>query len=432
MASARSGVAKSAFPTRCIYCFVAILMGVASSAGLADLNDAPDGVLAAEVAKLEPSGWRLIWKEDPAHQATISWDTAEKGARHQLHYRLVHEDATAVQACQGNGIYGATNASEEGAAAKAGNGWYHHARLTDLQPDSIYEVQMESDDQRSQWFHFRTAPERDRGFTLLCGGDSRSDPAKRREINHLMQGLLDDSVQSGNEESEILAFLHGGDFIASGNEFQQWNQWARDHQLTTTELGRLLPIVPTRGNHDGGPLFAQMFDFDVDHGNYYATDLGPRLSIVTLNTEYSIAGSQKDWLETTLAKARPGHRWLIAQYHRPAFPAVKWPSGALLHWVPLFDRYAVDLVAESDGHVMKRTVPIRDGEKATEGTVYVGEGGLGVDQRSPKSKRWYLRPPGYAGQGHHVVSLTFAADSMTVRFISETGQIVDEYVVNKS
>ena len=52
--------------------------------------------------------------------------------------------------------------------------------------------------------------------------------------------------------------------------------------------------------------------------------------------------------ETVWFKAgRPAHRWLAVQYHRPAFPAVKSPSGALQFWVPLFDRFNVDLVYEA-------------------------------------------------------------------------------------
>ena len=72
----------------------------------------------------------------------------------------------------------------------------------------------------------------------------------------------------------------------------------------------------------------------------------------------------------------------------------------------------MDLVVESDGHVIKRTVPIRNEKKDPTGIVYVGEGGLGVPQRSPKTDRWYLQKPGMAGADHHVMRITFAKKSM--------------------
>jgi len=48
-----------------------------------------------------------------------------------------------------------------------------------------------------------------------------------------------------------------------------------------------------------------------------------------------------------IAQSRPKHRWLIAQYPRPAYPAVKSPSRALQSWIPLFEKFNVDLVCEA-------------------------------------------------------------------------------------
>ena len=83
----------------------------------------------------------------------------------------------------------------------------------------------------------------------------------------------------------------------------------------------------------------------------------PRLRLV-LDTNVSIGGDQRTWLEQRLQEAQAG-RWIIPHYHEPAYPAVKTPSAAREFWVPLFEQYGADLACESDGHILKRTVPLR-------------------------------------------------------------------------
>ena len=144
-----------------------------------------------------------------------------------------------------------------------------------------------------------------------------------------------------------------------------------------------------------------------------------------MNSEISTAGDQARWLHQELAEARPDHRWLLVQYHRPVFPAVKSPGAGLLSWVPLFERYHVDLVCESDGHVVKRTVPIRDRKPDPSGVVYIGEGGLGVPQRTPKKERWFLQEPGMADAAHHVFVITAGADVMKIRCETLTRGVID-------
>lgn len=94
-------------------------------------------------------------------------------------------------------------------------------------------------------------------------------------------------------------------------------------------------------------------------------------------------------------------------------------------FVPLFEKYNVDLALESDGHCIKRTVPIRNGKQNPTGVVYVGEGGLGVGQRRPKQDHWYLKD-GYTGRGHHVMQLSFSNDALTVETIMLEGNTVDK------
>jgi hypothetical protein len=370
-------------------------------------------------AKLEgtnPAQWRLIWHDDPTTSAILSWNTAAAGQVHRVHLRAEGaEEPTIVDAAR-NDRY----------SAQSPELYYHHARLTKLTPATKYHVEIESDGHRSPAMFFVTAPVEDVPISVVFGADSRSGLKERRQVNAMLAQLVADSYQPG--KTPILAFAHGGDFILAGSRLDQWSQWMSDHELTVGADGRLLPIIPTRGNHDVGKLFNQVFDFPQGDTNYYPIDLGPQVRLLTLNTETSIAGNQVAWLDKQLAASRPKYRWLFAQYHRPAFPAVKNPWTNLTHWVPLFERYNVDLVCEGDGHNIKRTPPIRNQRIDPTGVVYIGEGGLGVGQRTPKEGRWYLEgPQAKTGVGHHVQVLTFDREQLTYRVVMLDGEVFDEH-----
>lgn len=104
-------------------------------------------------------------------------------------------------------------------------------------------------------------------------------------------------------------------------------------------------------------------------------------------------------------------------------------TPALPSWVPLFEKFDVDLVCEAVGRNIKRTVPIRNGRKDETGVVYIGEGGLGVRQRTPKEDRWYLKKPGMADRGHHVQLLTFTPDKLQYRCVLLGGKVLDRHVL---
>ncbi len=362
----------------------------------------------------KPAQWRLVWTTDPATSAKLIWNTAKPGTSHTVVINKEGEDPETLKA-QVNGEYDNNRV------------YFHCAQLSKLSPNTKYQVQMVSDGEKSPSFFFYTAPAEDRPFSILFGGDSRSSSSTRRAVNKLMASMVAESAADESPATDILALAHGGDYIVSGRSFSQWLQWMKDHELTVSDKGQLLPIIPARGNHDGGPLYDQVFGFPKDDLNYFTTTIADQLTLITLNSEISAGGDQAKWLEAQLSASRPKTRWLLAQYHRPAFPAVKSPGRALQYWVPLFEKYNVDMVCEADGHVIKRTLPIRNNEHDKTGVVYIGEGGLGVGQRSPKSDRWYLKSPGMSGRGHHVQLLTFSEKTLDYQCVLLEGRIADRY-----
>lgn len=364
-----------------------------------------------------PAQWRVVWTEDPATTALVAWNTADEGSTHHVQIGVRGQEERRRVTCQRSGRYSGDPVL-----------FFHHVTIDNLEPETEYELVMISDGNESPVMYFKTAPSDGRPLSILFGGDSRSGRSSRRQMNSRMAEMVANGTANENEAEEIFALAHGGDYVVSGRSLQQWSDWMSDYEVTVAADGRMLPIIPARGNHDAGPIFNQFFGFEEEEtDSYFAIDIGPSLRFITLNTEISIAGDQQTWLDTELQESRPTHTWVLAQYHRPAYPAIKRPSGALNSWVPLFEQYNVDLVCEADGHCIKRTLPIRDGRPDETGVVYVGEGGLGVEQRSPDAERWYLQAPGMVSRGHHVQWLTFSSNELRYRCVRLGGEIADTY-----
>ncbi|MDC0254216.1 metallophosphoesterase [Bacteriovoracales bacterium] len=347
---------------------------------------------------------RVIWHKSPDKEAIVTW-SGKKLSRNQTFQLSSKENGKIVSrtiTTRHKKVFGTRH-------------WFHYVKLQNLKPLSKYSFSISTNGVKSQSYYFVTAPPKGKNFKLLFGGDSRSDRKKRMEINQSLANYIE-------KNPSVLALVHGGDFISNGLSWKQWQAWLEDYQLTITKDNRVLPLIVTRGNHEiGSKLFNKIFFWPGNQifGNFYVTKFS-NLSLITLNTNISHAGIQKRWLKKTLQEESKTQKWLIANYHRPAFPAVKKPGRSRKHWVPLFEKYQLDLAFESDGHTLKKTVPIYQGKRNDKlGVTYIGEGGLGVPQRVPKQKnKWYFKSPGYAKSAYHFIALEVGSDKMEVKVIS--------------
>ncbi|QDU83795.1 Calcineurin-like phosphoesterase [Planctomycetes bacterium Pla163] len=369
----------------------------------------------------QPAHWRVVWHTDPRTAASVSWSTRDAGTVHRVHLRALPADErltgpatdpTSYASVHDAAVSGPFTPSAGDGESDGPLGSYHHVRLTELVPGTRYAFLIESDGQFSPPLEFRTAPASGADLAFVYGGDSRTGWRDRCRVNLMIAELA-------TRHPDLLCFVHGGDFVERGSASAQWLRWLSHHELTTTADGRVLPIVPARGNHDWGPGYAEVFDSPgrtgtESGGAWFRTDLGAGVCVLNLDTNVPALGDQLEWLESELPLARRDARWLLLNYHRPLFPAVKSPAAMAPYWAPLFERNDVDLVFESDGHCIKRTLPIRDGAVDPTGVTYVGEGGLGVPQRKPNPSHWYFADGAFTGRGHHVTLVTASAESLHV------------------
>lgn len=394
-----------------------------------------------------PRHLRIVWTEDPAHHAIVSWTTLAPASSGVIHYDTEsrRDSETPYRFSAPVERSGEVTLLKMDRTEGVPPGWYHHGQISDLPADSKIFLRVESDGVFSEEFYFITAHSGDKPYKLLSGGDSRLGGEKPRYAGRTphveRQGMNRRMAQLLEENPDILALVHGADWGTTA-EWRHLYWWFEDHEILQTTDKRLLPLIVSRGNHDEAVGFQENFWLaDItdafSFGYYYTTLLGD-LALITLNTEISVAGDQREWLEEELVRLTneldPEPRWLLAQYHRPAYPVAKPYDRHHFRrvreaWTPLFDQFDLDLVLESDGHVLKRTVPIRNFQPAEDGVVYIGEGGLGVPQRVPIENLWYVAAPGMAASAHHVWMLSISPQSLTMEAVGIDGKILDRHTI---
>jgi 3',5'-cyclic AMP phosphodiesterase CpdA len=330
----------------------------------------------------------------------------------------------------------------------------YHAKLDQLKPDTGYLYGAIHDGAEPMFGTFRTAPRGRARFTFTSFGDQATPTAARHftppegvKIGNAPTVFVNDNLGSpasadtvaGVERVQPLFHLLNGDLcyanIAEDRVRTWWDFWENN-----SRSARKRPWMPCAGNHENelgnGPIGYKAYQTyfslpaaagqtDVTGGLWYAFTVGAMLVISLANDDiiyqdggnsyvrgYS-QGAQKTWLEKELAAARDDRNidWIIVCMHQVAISTVDKFNGADLgireEWVPLFDKYGVDLVVCGHEHHYERSHPIRGREEnqpltpvpaatatdvidTTKGTVHMVVGGGGT---SFPSNTLFFDPP---------------------------------------
>ncbi len=337
-------------------------------------------LLVVVVSHSATDKYRCMWREDPATSMVIGWNQIS-GTQPTLYYDVVDHGTNTD----------AYRYSQHPDRIINSRGMRNHfVRLRHLEPGTVYYFVIKDSDGCSRQMSFRTIPDHPfERLSIIAGGDSRNYRDARRKANQLVGKLRPHLV------------LFGGD-MTGGDNAKQWQAWFDDWQETITADGRLCPIVVARGNHEySNKTIVDLFDVAESDGYYALSFADNLLRVYTLNSLIPAGGQQKKWLEKDLQQSQD-YIWKMAQYHfaiRPHTARKTERNGQLRHWGKLFHEHQVNLVVESDAHVVKWTYPIRPSKASGSdegfirddetGTVYVGEGCWGAPlRRNNDDKRW--------------------------------------------
>ncbi len=349
-----------------------------------------------------PEQIHLTWGADPTSSVTVSWASPGQATGARV---LLSRDGgfgrtvRAIQRTYTDGINGETV-------------WTYHAQITGLAPDTEYSYTATADnDGSSPPFSaaLRTAPAGRAPFRFTSFGDLATPNTQWvlsygqsayavaavesfRPLFHLLNGDLCYADLNPATQPEVWQDFGNNNQSSAANRI--WMPCPGNHEVEfdngpqgfTSYLTRyLLPDngVPWfRGRwysfRVGAVLFISLDADDVvfqDAGAFVAgpTALTPVASTgnppIEPGTSFYIhgysGGAQTAWLERTLAAARSDSSvdWIIAQMHQIACSSSVTGNGSDLgireQWLPLFDRYQVDLVLNGHDHDYERSFPCR-------------------------------------------------------------------------
>jgi hypothetical protein len=295
----------------------------------------------------------------------------------------------------------------------------HEVRLCGtLEPNTTYTYRVGGEGAWSPAYEFSTpgAPGTFESFRVAMAGDSR--------------GAYDTWEASlvAMEAHDPDFYLFSGDMVQLGINQAEWDAWFD----ASGELFASKALVTAHGNHEflAQNYFAQ-FAFPGNE-EWFAIDYG-NLLLLTLND--TVAGKelvetvQPEFMDAVLSASDSD--WQIAMHHQAAYSActVHGSSEAVQDaWVPVWDAHEVDLVLAGHNHIYERSVPIRDGVEAADGTVYVVSGGAGAPLYSDVDESWF---GAVANPIEHYVILDFTPGRIEAVVRDLEGNVLDQFVIER-
>ena len=416
----------------------ASLIGTGAAQAAPAARRSPDPVATPPVA-----GLHLQFGADASSEMVVSWHTLQpvRNARVMLG-RL---DGTLEQTVEAK----ATSYTD----AKSGQVVYaYHAKIGRLLADSSYLYGALHDGAEPEFATFRTSPRGRAPFTFTSFGDQGTPTLGKKYlppagvtmpnppyVNDNLGSPAAGDTPLGVERLQPLFHLFNGDLcyanLADDRVRTWWDFWENN-----SRSARKRPWMPSAGNHENelgnGPIGYQAYQTyfsvpesvgqtDVTRGLWYAFTAGSVRVISIANDDVAYqdggnsyvrgysSGAQKAWLENELSATRRDRDvdWVVVCMHQVAISTADMFNGADLgireEWVPLFDRYGVDLVVCGHEHHYERSHPIR-GRKSnatltpipaatatdvidtSKGTVHMLIGGGGT---SAPSNQLFFDPP---------------------------------------
>jgi hypothetical protein len=291
--------------------------------------------------------------------------------------------------------------------------WTYHARVGGLRPGATYAyaVTADNDGDAADPFSatFRTAPVGRAPFRFTSFGDLAT-PNTAWVLSYGQSAYAVEAVESFQP---LFHLLNGDLCYANLNPTAQPEVW-RDFGNNNQTSAASRPWMPCLGNHEvefyngpqgftsylsrytlpdnrvpgfggrwysfrvGSVLFVSLDADDVVFQDAAAFVAGPAALVPAAGTGHPAirpgtsfylrgysGGAQTAWLERTLAAGRRDETvdWIIVQMHQCAASSSSTGNGSDLgirqEWLPLFDRYQVDLVLCGHDHDYERSFPVR-------------------------------------------------------------------------
>ncbi len=389
-----------------------------------------------------PSGIHLAYGAEASSSVIVQW-LGPPGAQASVEYGL-------------DDTYGEQQAGQQTVPPGSPRVAYH-AELDGLTADTTYHYRVLVDGQASEDRTFTTAPAP--GETPQFRITAYGDQGTAHPANSRADGQAPAQILALTQDQAPDLHLHAGDLAYAEGDGTQWNAYLDQIEPLASQI----PYMTVAGNHEreaglGFANYDARFQMPTgDQGRWWSMRYANVL-VLGLNSEracQSDAGSlaalsgdeaddcessdpieayqpQLDWLETTLAEAAedPGVDWRIVLTHHLFWSSSEHQGakGFQDHYMPVLDRYDVDLVVQGHDHVYERTKTLAGGDLDDTGIVYLtsGAAGSGTYEWSGDRPDWTA----HRDNDHYgTLVLDLAPDRADGRFVALGGETLDTFSV---
>ena len=300
----------------------------------------------------------LTWSADPSTTIDIQWRTNTSVESGEVKYRVAGaNEEKAVEAEK--------FVMED---RELMNDRFIHrftAKIRNLKPGTEYEYVIAPETDWNKACTFST-PAGDDSFSFIWFGD----------VHHKKEfGDLHYKAEAAHPE--VAFYTIAGDLVGDGLYRDQWDELFE----YSKEVICKKPLMNVPGNHDnrlglGAKMYRDMFSYPANGPGGVPAE--QTYSFTYKNTLFlmidatSSVQAQTGWIEEQLANSQA--TWKIAVFH---FPPYNWEEPYLdiqKEWIPVFDKYHVNMVFSGHIHYYMRSKPMKDGQVVdsyNDGTAYI-------------------------------------------------------------
>jgi Icc-related predicted phosphoesterase len=296
------------------------------------------------------------------------------------------------------------------------------AQLTGLKPGTDYEYQILPETEWKEKYTFSTQSAADT-FSFVWFGDTHYSPEFGKLFN------IADSTHS-----DAAFYTIAGDLVSDGLYRDQWDDLLHYPENVISRK----PLMCVPGNHDnraglGALMYREFFSYPkngpdgVNKEQTYSFTYKNALFLMIDAT--SPVDAQTGWIEEQLKNTNA--TWKIAVFH---FPPYNWEEpyyDIQKAWVPLFDKYHVDMVFGGHIHYYMRSKPMKGGEVVgsyNDGTAYIIS--IGIPSRTrDAAEEPYAEVVKTVGQFYQYIKIE--GNKLTYSALDSNKEIADSFTIKK-
>ena len=369
----------------------------------------------------------LTWSDDPKTSQAIQWRTSTKIKRGFVSYAK-KADFNRFNPRKPIRVAAVTTKLETPTLLNDQVVHRHTAVLRNLAPGTtyVYSVGDGSDGGWTELAEFTTAPAGTQPFSFVYMGDAQNGLDRWGSLVH----------NAFRSRPDAAFYVMAGDIINRGAERNDWDSFF----YNAADIYDRRQLVPALGNHEyqGGAPRLYLEQFALPHNGprtippecAYSFEYGNALFVV-LDSNLS-AKAQTQWLEEKLSQTKA--TWKFAVYHHPAYSSGGNRDNLEVRteWVPLFDKYHVDLALQGHDHAYLRTYPMKGNQRVKDtktGTVYI----ISVSG----TKHYSQAAHDYTEFGmtnvstYQVLDIQISGNRLVYRAYDTDGKLRDEFVIEK-